>query len=91
MARPSVPRDARSQGRVTPLLAGIVSAMALAGAAVFTVGYASCGDPGQYVRHADNVHFIGGCVDGEDLPATGPGDQRGPAGGDDEAPRNYRP
>lgn len=91
MARPSTSRDPRSQGRATPLLAGVLSATALAGAAVFTVGYASCGDPGQYVRHADNVHFVGGCVDGDDLPATGPGEQRGPTGGDDESPRNYRP
>lgn len=91
MARPSAPRDARSQGRVTPLLAGVASAVALAGAAVFTVGHASCGDPGQYVRHADNVHFIGGCVEGKDLPATGPGEQRDPAGSNDDAPRNYRP
>ncbi|OLT46614.1 hypothetical protein BJF85_16415 [Saccharomonospora sp. CUA-673] len=90
MARPTASRGARSQGRVTPLLAGIVSALALTGAAVFTVGHASCGDEGQYVRHAEHVEFIGGCVHGEDLPGVEPGDREGPTARDEE-PRNYRP
>lgn len=91
MARPTASRGAnRSQARVTPVVAGIVSALALTGAAVFTVGQAACGDQGQYIRHADHVEFVGGCIQGEDLPGVSPGDRQGPADHTDE-PRNYRP
>ncbi|MGA6168211.1 hypothetical protein [Amycolatopsis magusensis] len=59
----------RSVG-VLPLIAGLASAIALTGAAFYTVDAAGCGDPGQYVRHDDHVELIGGCVDGTSLPHT---------------------
>lgn len=51
-----------------PLLAGIVSAAALTSAAFITVGQASCGDPGTYIRHDKYVELVGGCVDPSELP-----------------------
>lgn len=56
---------ARSAG-LLPLLAGITSALALTGAAVYTVHQTGC-DPGEYIQHADHVELVGGCVDGAEL------------------------
>jgi len=82
-----VRRATRASG-LLPLVAGVTSALALAGAAVYTVDRANCGDPAQYIRHDNYVELVGGCVDGADLQgirsgATGTGD---PARVD-----NYRP
>ncbi|PXY21220.1 hypothetical protein [Prauserella muralis] len=84
-----ITRGSRSAG-VLPLLAGITSALALTGAAVYTVGQVSCAEPGQYVRHDDHVELVGSCVDGSRLPQTGTG---GPKTGVSGAvlPDNYRP
>jgi hypothetical protein len=59
-------------GGVLPLLAAVVAAAALAGAAVFTVSQASCTDPGHIDTSGVNAHLVGGCVDRGDLPATAP-------------------
>ncbi|WP_375546540.1 hypothetical protein [Actinophytocola gossypii] len=46
-----------------------MAAVALAGAAVYTVAQASCTDPGRYVRHDDGtVELVGSCVDPAHLP-----------------------
>ncbi len=52
------------------LLAAIVSAAALTGAAFFTVNQASCGDQATYLRHDGQIHLVGGCVDPAELPAA---------------------
>ena len=64
-------RATRSAGLV-PLVIGLASAAALTGAAYITVDSASCGSPAQYIRHDSHVELVGGCVDGSQLPATGP-------------------
>jgi hypothetical protein len=51
-----------------PLLAGIVAATALSGAAVFTVLRSGCDNPGVYRFHGDAVELVGGCLDRSDLP-----------------------
>ncbi|WP_033293746.1 hypothetical protein [Amycolatopsis jejuensis] len=53
-----------------PLAAGIVSAVALTGAAFATVDAAGCHGPAQYIRHDNHVELVGGCVDGTELPAA---------------------
>ncbi|MEU0795155.1 hypothetical protein ABZ342_34260 [Amycolatopsis sp. NPDC005961] len=63
-------RATRSAG-LLPLVIGVASAVALTGAAFFTVDSASCGSPAQYIRHDSHVELVGGCVDGATLPATG--------------------
>lgn len=70
MARDTTPRP-RTVG-VLPMVAGVTSALALAGAAVFTVGQAAC-EPSQYIRHDNHIKLVGGCMDAEDLPRTGTG------------------
>lgn len=74
------------------LVAGLASALALTGAAVYTVEGVPCADGGQYVRHAGGVELVGGCVDGTQLP-HGPAQDVGSDGGYGSAgePRNYRP
>lgn len=67
-------RGARSG--LLPVVAGVVSALALTGAAVYTVGQASCGDGGQYIRHDNHVELKGSCVDGSELPMIGDGTVR---------------
>ncbi|PRX49906.1 hypothetical protein B0I33_10219 [Prauserella shujinwangii] len=74
MARAKTSSAARPAG-VVPLVAGVASALALTGAAVFTVEQATCTDPGQYVRHDNHVELIGGCFDGADLPETTTGNR----------------
>jgi hypothetical protein len=59
-------RAARSAG-VLPLVAAVTSALALTGAAFYTVDRVTCGDPGQYIRHDDQIELVGGCVNGSDL------------------------
>ncbi|MFC4002813.1 hypothetical protein ACFS2C_05705 [Prauserella oleivorans] len=89
MTRPTTPRGSRKAG-VVPFVAGIASALALTGAAVYTVGQAACTDPARYIRHDNHIELVGGCIDGSELPRTGTGEtQHGPAG--TESPSNYRP
>jgi hypothetical protein len=57
----------RSAG-VVSLVGAVTAAVALAGVAAFTVANADCADPGRYVRHAEYVELVGGCVDQFDLP-----------------------
>ncbi|NIJ10676.1 hypothetical protein FHU38_001020 [Saccharomonospora amisosensis] len=74
------------------LLAGLTSALALTGAAVYTVGQAAC-EPGQYVRHDSHVELVGGCVDGEQLRESGFGQtpSNGSTGTAGASHSNYRP
>ncbi|WP_034269954.1 hypothetical protein [Haloechinothrix halophila] len=74
-------RATRATGGVS-LLVGVASAVALAGAALFTVQQATCADPGTYIRHADHVELVGGCVDGSELPTHGGNDSDNTHDGD---------
>ncbi|MFF5992438.1 hypothetical protein [Prauserella flavalba] len=87
MASGTTPRSSRSG--FVPLLAGLASALALTGAAVYTVGQANCGDPGRYIRHDNHIELIGGCVDGSELP-TGGGEKSSTADGAQQL-NNFRP
>ncbi|GAA3571576.1 hypothetical protein GCM10022222_64660 [Amycolatopsis ultiminotia] len=85
-------RATRSTG-LLPLVAGIVSAIALTGAAFVTVDAAGCGGHPQYIRHDSHTELVGGCVDGNQLPAA-PADRE--AGHHSAAkpgaqPSSYRP
>jgi hypothetical protein len=72
---------------VFSLVAGIVSAAALTGAAFYTVERSACADPAQYIRHDNHVELVGGCLGGTDLPGARPAAPHGAA-----ADRgNYRP
>lgn len=54
---------------VLPLAGASLAAVALAGVAVYTVGQASCADPGRYVQHDDGqVELVDSCVDPAQLP-----------------------
>ncbi|CAM3029485.1 hypothetical protein SAXI111661_15195 [Saccharomonospora xinjiangensis] len=75
----------RSAG-VVPLLAGVVSAIALTGAAVYTVTEARC-EPGHYVTDGRQVTLIGSCVSGAELREAGH-ERPGP---EDASPSNFRP
>ncbi|MFE2755155.1 hypothetical protein ACFXGA_24450 [Actinosynnema sp. NPDC059335] len=55
---------------VLPLVGAVATAVALTGAAFFTVAHAGCSDPGRFVDRDGAVQFVGGCVDGQDLPAV---------------------
>ncbi|HEY4454151.1 MAG TPA: hypothetical protein VGN81_07565 [Pseudonocardiaceae bacterium] len=57
---------ARAAG-VLPLVASVVAAAALAGAAVFTVAQAGCSAPGHYVTSNGQVVLVGGCINKDDL------------------------
>ena len=82
-------RATRAAGAL-PLIAGVASALALTGAAFYTVEYAGCGEPGQYIRHDSHIELVGSCVAGAKLPAVDPTrNQRGPA--DVAGTSNYRP
>lgn len=72
MARGSTAARATRVAGGTGLLAAVVGAAALTGAAFFTVNQASCGDPATYVRTDGQVELIGGCVDPADLPGSRP-------------------
>jgi hypothetical protein len=67
---------------VLPLLAAVVAAAALGGAAVFTVSQAACPDPGHFVQQGVSARLVGGCMDKADLPAatTNTGPAAGAAG-----------
>jgi hypothetical protein len=67
---------ARAAG-VLPLLAAIVAAAALGGAAVFTVSQAACPDPGHFVHEGVSARLVGGCVSKDDLPDGGAGNVSG--------------
>jgi len=60
-----VRRTGRSAG-VLPIVAAVTSALALTGAAFYTVDRVTCGD-GQYIRHDDHVELVGGCIDSSEL------------------------
>jgi hypothetical protein len=79
-------RTTRSAGML-PLVAAVTSALALTGAAFYTVDRAGCGEPGQYVRHDNRIELVGGCIDAADLSGvpTSPTHQSGHSAG------NYRP
>jgi hypothetical protein len=70
---------------VLPLLGAVVTAAALAGAAVFTVSQAACPNPGHYVQVGGSVHIVGGCFSPSDLPdpatPAGPANNAAPIGG----------
>ncbi|SDG77816.1 hypothetical protein SAMN05216553_111193 [Lentzea fradiae] len=55
---------------VVPLLAAVTTAVALTGAAFFTVAHAGCDEAGRFVRTGGSIEFVGGCVNGADLPAA---------------------
>ncbi|HET6501999.1 MAG TPA: hypothetical protein VFG87_14675 [Amycolatopsis sp.] len=59
-------RVTRSAG-ILPLVAAITSALALTGAAFYTVDRVTCAEGGQYIRHDNRIELVGGCVDGADL------------------------
>lgn len=61
---------ARRVTAVFPLVGAVATAVALTGAAFFTVAHADCGDAGRFVERDGVVEFVGGCVDGRDLPAV---------------------
>jgi hypothetical protein len=55
---------------VLPLVGAVVTAVALTGAAFFTVAQAGCHDSGHFEQHNGTLQFVGGCVDGQQLPAV---------------------
>jgi hypothetical protein len=57
---------------VLPLVGAVTAAVALTGAAVFTVSQAGCADPGHYEQRDGVVQLVGGCVDRAELPAVDP-------------------
>ncbi|MBB5956277.1 hypothetical protein FHS29_002863 [Saccharothrix tamanrassetensis] len=61
---------ARRVTAVVPLVGAVATAVALTGAAFFTVAHAGCADTGRFVERDGVVEFVGGCVDGQDLPAV---------------------
>jgi hypothetical protein len=73
-----------------PLVAAITSAIALTGAAFYTVDRVGCADPAQYIRHDNHVELVGGCVNTTELPSVqpGPDSQSTPPG---VVRGNYRP
>ncbi|OQO92473.1 hypothetical protein [Saccharomonospora piscinae] len=80
----------RSAG-VMPLLAGVVSALALTGAAVYTVTEAQC-DSGHYLTGGQHATLVGSCVTGAELEEAGVGaDRDRPGTTADTSPSNLRP
>ncbi|MPY80252.1 MAG: hypothetical protein GEV04_17690 [Actinophytocola sp.] len=65
-------RATRATGAAS-VLVGLASAVALTGAAFFTVQEATCADAGTYIRHAEHVELVGGCVDASELPVRSGG------------------
>ncbi|WP_329067210.1 hypothetical protein [Amycolatopsis sp. NBC_01480] len=83
----------RSAG-LLPLAIGVASAVALTGAAFFTVDAAGCGGPAQYIRHDNHVELVGGCVDGSELSPASPAEEAAahhPAPNVHPLPSSYRP
>lgn len=83
-------RAARSAGAL-PLVAALMSAAALTGAAYYTVAQATCADPARYIRHDNHVELVGGCLTAADLPAVRPGDGHPTTARGFVEPGNYRP
>jgi hypothetical protein len=83
-------RATRSTG-LLPLVAAITSAVALTGAAFYTVDRAGCEDPAQYIRHDNHVELVGGCVDTAELPSVQPGPASQPTPPVVVQHGNYRP
>lgn len=79
-------RRTRSTG-VLPIVAAVTSALALTGAAFYTVDRAACGDA-QYIRHDDHVELVGGCVSGSELDQLRVTTH---SGGQNAEFNNYRP
>jgi len=73
-----------------PLLAGVISALALTGAAVYTVSEAQC-DPGHYVTEGRKTILVGGCVSGAELREAGIGHDHDRPGTTETSPSNLRP
>ncbi|WP_199441306.1 hypothetical protein [Umezawaea beigongshangensis] len=63
---------ARRVAAVLPLAGAVATAVALTGAAVFTVAHAGCAESGYFEQRDGVVEFVGGCVDGTNLPAVPP-------------------
>ncbi|MFD1147124.1 hypothetical protein [Saccharothrix hoggarensis] len=55
-----------------PLAGAVATAVALTGAAFFTVAHAGCAETGRFVERDGVVEFVGGCVDADRLPAVPP-------------------
>jgi hypothetical protein len=83
-------RASRSAG-LFPLVAAVMSAAALTGAAYYTVAQANCADPARYIRHDNHVELIGGCVNTADLPAVQPSELRPGSSPGFTEHGNYRP
>ncbi|WP_197318632.1 hypothetical protein [Saccharomonospora sp. NB11] len=84
MGRTQTSTGSRSAG-VLPLIAGVVSALALTGAAVYTVSESQC-DQGRYVRDGRQVTLVGGCVTGAELREAGIGQDHDRSGADATSP-----
>ncbi|HEY3709942.1 MAG TPA: hypothetical protein VGL64_11240 [Amycolatopsis sp.] len=87
------PSATRSAG-LLPLVVGVVSAVALTGAAFVTVDAAGCGGTAQYIRHDNHVELVGGCVDGSELSPASPAEEAAahqPARNAHPLPSSYRP
>lgn len=65
-----------------PLIAPLVLAAALAGAAVVTVERTGCDTPGRYMTTPAGVEYVGGCLGPLELPGR-PYPANGPGGADD--------
>ncbi|WP_439663227.1 hypothetical protein ACSHWB_18355 [Lentzea sp. HUAS TT2] len=61
---------ARRVAAVIPLVGAVTTAVALTGAAFLTVAHAGCDEAGRFVRTGETIQFVGGCVNGADLPAV---------------------
>lgn len=61
---------AQHSGNVIPLVAGLVTAAALSGAAAIAVLHSGCEQPGSYLEHDGVVELIGGCLQPSDLPVV---------------------
>ena len=60
----------RRVAAVIPLVGAVTTAAALTGAAFLTVAHAGCDEAGRFVRTGESIEFVGGCVNGADLPAA---------------------
>ncbi|MGI5997009.1 hypothetical protein [Saccharomonospora viridis] len=89
MGRGRASDGSRSAG-VLPLIAGVVSALALTGAAVYTVSEAQC-DPGRYVSDGSRVTLVGSCVTGAELREAGIGHDRERSGTTSTSPNDVHP
>ncbi|RZQ63536.1 hypothetical protein [Amycolatopsis suaedae] len=77
-----------SRSGTVPMVAAVASALALTGAAFYTVEHAGCFNAGQYIRHDSHIELVGGCVDGSQLPGVAPTPKPDPVEAEHS---NYRP